>query len=98
MIILYLCVFVLRCNQFPEIFSFRSHDILGALTEVYRSKNDADRLLDGHYCLIGDNLLKMLAIFIRLRVGIPVVLMGECGYERKREKEGKKEREKERKG
>ena len=22
----------------------------------------------------------MLAIFIRLRVGIPVVLMGECGY------------------
>jgi hypothetical protein len=32
------------------------------------------------YCLTGDNLLKMLAIFIRLRVGIPVILMGECGY------------------
>ena len=33
----------------------------------------------GHYVLTGDNLLKMLAIFIRLRVGIPVILMGECG-------------------
>jgi hypothetical protein len=46
---------------------------------VYREPNDAANVLGDSYCLTGDNLLKMLAIFIRLRVGIPVVLMGECG-------------------
>ena len=59
--------------------SSRHHEILGALTEVYRSADESKNLMEGHYCLTGDNLLKMLAIFIRLRVGIPVILMGECG-------------------
>ena len=53
--------------------------ILGALTEVHREGEDAKNVGGGGYCLTGDNLLKMLAIFIRLRVGIPVILMGECG-------------------
>ena len=59
--------------------SARHHEILGALTEVYRNADEAKNLGGGNYCLTGDNLLKMLAIFIRLRVGIPVILMGECG-------------------
>ena len=45
-----------------------------------RDLEESEALLGGEYCLTSDNLLKMLAIFIRLRVGIPVVLMGECGY------------------
>ena len=59
--------------------SGRFHEVLGALTEVYRSADEANKIGGGNYCLTGDNLLKMLAIFIRLRVGIPVILMGECG-------------------
>ena len=59
--------------------SARHHEILGALTEVYREAEEAKNVGGGNYCLTGDNLLKMLAIFIRLRVGIPVILMGECG-------------------
>ena len=59
--------------------STRHHEVLGALTEVYRTGDDAKNVGGGAYCLTGDNLLKMLAIFIRLRVGIPVILMGECG-------------------
>jgi hypothetical protein len=35
--------------------------------------------MNGEYCLTDDNILKMVAVFMRLRVGIPVVLMGECG-------------------
>jgi len=35
--------------------------------------------MGGGYCLTGDGLLKMLAIHVRVRCGIPVVLMGECG-------------------
>ena len=27
----------------------------------------------------GDAVLKMLAIFVRMRCGLPVILMGECG-------------------
>ena len=45
-----------------------------------RNLEESEALLGGEYCLTSDNLLKMLAIFIRLKVGIPVVLMGECGY------------------
>ena len=57
------------------------HTILGALTGVYRTMEEASLLLKGNdnYCLTGDNLLKMLAIYARLRCGVPVVLMGECG-------------------
>ena len=29
--------------------------------------------------MTNDNLLKMVAIFVRVRCGVPVVLMGECG-------------------
>ena len=29
--------------------------------------------------MTGDSLIKMMAIFLRLRCGVPVVLMGECG-------------------
>ena len=62
-----------------DTLSSRHHEILGALTEVYRSAKNSKGLMGGNYCLTGDNLLKMLAVFIRLRVGIPVILMGECG-------------------
>ena len=62
-----------------DALSGRFHEVLGALTEVYRSADEAKQIGGGNYCLTGDNLLKMLAIFIRLRVGIPVILMGECG-------------------
>ena len=48
--------------------------------QVVRSKESASQIMSGKYFLTGDNLLKMLAIFIRLRVGIPVILMGECGF------------------
>ncbi|CAE7456062.1 RNF213, partial [Symbiodinium sp. CCMP2456] len=53
--------------------------ILGCLTGVDRSREEAAELLDGKYCLTGDAVLKMLAIFVRLRCGLPVILMGECG-------------------
>lgn len=53
--------------------------ILGSLTDVRRSKADAAGLLGGRYCLTGDSLVKMLAIYVRVRCGIPVILMGECG-------------------
>ena len=53
--------------------------ILSAITEVSKSREEAKFILQGQYCLTGDSLLKMLAIFVRLRCGVPVVLMGECG-------------------
>ena len=59
--------------------SSRFHEVLSALTEVPKTEDEAKQLLDGKYCLTGDSLLKMLAIFARLRCGVPVVLMGECG-------------------
>ena len=39
----------------------------------------ASRLLKGRYVVTGDTLLKMVAIFVRLRCGVPVIVMGECG-------------------
>ncbi|CAE7897813.1 RNF213 [Symbiodinium microadriaticum] len=48
--------------------------ILGCLTGVDRSREEAAQLLDGKYCLTGDAVLKMLAIFVRLRCGLPVCL------------------------
>jgi hypothetical protein len=56
--------------------------LLSALTNVNRAKGDAEKLLGDlatRYALTGDALLKMLAIVQRLRCGIPVVLVGECG-------------------
>ena len=53
--------------------------ILGALTDINRSKAEAAMLMGGSYCLTGDSLMKMLAIYVRVRCGIPVILMGEAG-------------------
>ena len=55
------------------------HKILSSLTGVNRTSEQGKKLLGGKYCLTGDSLLKMLAIFVRIRCGVPVVLMGECG-------------------
>jgi len=57
----------------------KHYGILSALTNIYRSQEDAQGLLGGSYCLTGDTLLKMLAIYLRIKCGIPAVLMGECG-------------------
>ncbi|CAE7548351.1 Rnf213, partial [Symbiodinium microadriaticum] len=35
--------------------------------------------MGGHNCITKDSVMKMIALFSRLRCGIPVVLMGECG-------------------
>ena len=40
------------------------------------SKEAAGKMMGGGYCLTGDAMLKMLAIFVRVTCGIPVVLMG----------------------
>ncbi|CAE8647524.1 unnamed protein product [Polarella glacialis] len=53
--------------------------VLGCLTNVDHTAKEAAGLLGGHYCLTGDAVLKMLAVFVRMRCGLPVVLMGECG-------------------
>ena len=57
----------------------RHHDILVAITGVSRSRAEASALLGGSYSLTGDGLLKILAIFTRVRCGVPVVLLGEAG-------------------
>lgn len=56
----------------------RFTEILSALTNVDRSEHEISKLLPD-YQLTGDALLKMLAIYCRIRCGIPVILMGECG-------------------
>jgi hypothetical protein len=56
----------------------RFTQILSALTNIERSEEEASQLLPD-YQLTGDALLKMLAIYVRIRCGIPVILMGECG-------------------
>jgi ABC-type glutathione transport system ATPase component len=53
--------------------------IISSLTDVHRGIGQAKTLLGGRYCLTGDSVLKMLAIYVRVRCGIPVILMGECG-------------------
>jgi len=60
-------------------FNSKHYGILAALTNVNRTQEEAQGLLGGTYCLTGDTLLKMLAIYLRIRCGIPAVLMGECG-------------------
>jgi hypothetical protein len=59
--------------------STKFHDILGSLSGIYSSPEKVSSIMEGNYCLTGDSLLKMLAIFLRSRCGLPVVLMGECG-------------------
>ena len=55
------------------------YDILSCVTGVRRSAEDAQQLMQGAYCLTPDNLLKILALYARVRCGLPVALMGECG-------------------
>ncbi|KAK3256804.1 hypothetical protein CYMTET_34083, partial [Cymbomonas tetramitiformis] len=55
------------------------HTVLSALTNVHRTQEQARKLLGGHFALTGDVLLKILAVFVRARCGVPVLLMGECG-------------------
>lgn len=54
-------------------------ELLCALTNVSRTEEEASKLMGGRFAITGDALLKFLAIFMRLRCGIPVVLLGECG-------------------
>ncbi|EGD81489.1 hypothetical protein PTSG_02206 [Salpingoeca rosetta] len=55
------------------------HEVLSGMTGHARSSDEARALLGGKYHLTIDNLLKMVAVYVRLRCGIPVVLLGECG-------------------
>ncbi len=52
---------------------------LAALTRASWTVEEARQLMDGRYVLTGDNLMKMMAIYVRIQCGVPVVLMGECG-------------------
>ena len=66
----------------PESFTDLSqhvNEVLGSMTGHLRSKEEAKQVLSGKYHLTIDNLLKMVAVYARLRCGIPVVLLGECG-------------------
>ena len=57
----------------------RCWNLLAALTNKFKSEEEQKSILGGSYCLTGDALLKILAIQYRVRCGIPVVLLGECG-------------------
>ena len=59
--------------------SSRCWQLLSALTNIYKTDAERKEILGGSYCLTGDALLKILAIQYRVRCGIPVVLLGECG-------------------
>ena len=48
--------------------------ILSALTGVQRSTQEAAKLLGEHYVLTGDSVLKILAIYMRICSGVPVVV------------------------
>ena len=54
-------------------------EMISTITGVRRTAEDCLGLMGGTYVVTGDTLLKMLAIFVRVRCGVPVVLMGECG-------------------
>ena len=55
------------------------HKLLGVVTGKIRSKAECGRLLGGKYCVTGDSVLKMIAIVLRLRTGIPCVVLGDAG-------------------
>lgn len=55
------------------------NEILCEITGVRHDGASASKLLAGGFCLTGDGLLKLLAVFVRAQCGIPVVLQGECG-------------------
>jgi MoxR-like ATPase len=62
-----------------DVASSTSHAILSTLTGIERTKSEATKLLKSTYCITGDCLIKMLGIYTRIKSGLPVVLMGECG-------------------
>lgn len=63
-----------------EKFGNANHqETLAALTGMKNSKESTTNFLGGTFCLTGDCLQKMLALYTRVRSGVPVVLMGECG-------------------
>jgi E3 ubiquitin-protein ligase RNF213 len=55
------------------------HEILGTVTGKFRTKAECESLLEGKFCVTGDAVLKMVAIFLRLKCGIPCVIMGDAG-------------------
>ena len=65
-------------QQGPKVMHHR-FEVMGALTGVHHTFKSASALLGGQFNLTGDAMLKMLALLVRVRCGIPVVLMGECG-------------------
>lgn len=62
--------------QYEKYFVGAINSIIG----THRTQEEADGLMGGHNCITKDSVMKMIALFSRLRSGIPVVLMGECGY------------------
>jgi hypothetical protein len=53
--------------------------ILSKTTGIQKTDAEVMKLGGGRFCVTYDTILKMIAIFTRIRCGIPVVLMGECG-------------------
>lgn len=68
-------IFVDNLDQVTD----KHYQTLRELTNMAWTVEEARQLMDGRYVLTGDNLMKMMAIYIRARCAIPVVLMGECG-------------------
>ena len=54
-------------------------DILGKITGITKTKEEVQGVDGGKFCITYDTLLKIVAIYTRLRCNIPVILMGECG-------------------
>ena len=53
--------------------------ILSKTTGIKRTEAEVLKLGGGRFVVTYDTILKMIAIYTRIRCGIPVVLMGECG-------------------
>jgi hypothetical protein len=53
--------------------------LFGEITDRHLSPSVAMKLMGGRFVLTADTLLKVRAIVARLRCGVPVILMGECG-------------------
>ena len=69
----------LQQGQSLDSFNEKFYGVLCTITNKFRTVAEASSLLGGKYCITSDSLLKMLAIFVRVRCGVPVILMGECG-------------------
>ena len=53
--------------------------VLSDITGISHAEESRSMLAGKSYCLTGDNLQKMIAIYMRIQCGVPVILMGECG-------------------